>query len=193
LRGDQDYLLGFHASEHPVALQLGGSDPESLAQAAKIGQQFGYDEINLNVGCPSDKVQSGAFGAYLMLQPERVAECYAAMSEAVNVPVTIKCRIGVDDQDENTSLVDFVDNVAAVGCKVFIVHAPKAWLQGLSPKQNRTVPSLNYPLVACLKQERPDLSIPLNGGILTPVIGVGSNLFSFLGLPTLPDPSLSFS
>ena len=167
IHGDRDYLLGFDDSEHPVALQLGGSEPEKLAEAARIGAGVGYDEINLNVGCPSDRVQSGAFGACLMKEPALVAEGVAAMRSAVNVPVTVKCRIGVDDQDPEESLFGFVDMVAAAGCNVFIVHARKAWLQGLSPKENRTIPPLDYDLVRRLKKARPDLTIILNGGIET--------------------------
>lgn len=165
INGDQGYLLGFDQSEHPVALQLGGSDPAKLAAAARIGAEYGYDEINLNVGCPSDRVQSGAFGACLMKSPDLVATCVTAMREAVNIPVTVKCRIGVDDQDPEVSLIEFVDRVADGGCEIFIVHARMAWLEGLSPKENRTIPPLNYGLVARLKRERPNLTIILNGGI----------------------------
>ena len=166
IHGDRDHLLGFDPIEHPVALQLGGSDPALLAQAAKIGVEFGYDEINLNVGCPSDRVQSGAFGACLMREPSLVASCVEAMRMAVDVPVTVKCRIGVDDQDPEESLFGFVDKVSAAGCRLFVVHARKAWLQGLSPKENREVPPLDYGLVEKLKRSRPDLSIILNGGIV---------------------------
>jgi tRNA-dihydrouridine synthase A len=165
IHGDRERLLGFDPVEHPLALQLGGSEPELLAQAARIGADWGYDEINLNVGCPSDRVQAGRFGACLMLEPQRVAECFAAMQAAVAVPVTIKCRIGVDDQDEADSLFGFVETLAAAGCRTFIVHARKAWLQGLSPKENREVPPLNYPLVHRLKRECPELQIAINGGI----------------------------
>jgi|SRR5580693_7766428 tRNA-dihydrouridine synthase A len=165
LHGDRERLLGFDAAQHPVALQLGGSDPAALAAAARIGAEFGYDEINLNVGCPSDRVQNGRFGACLMREPELVARCVAAMGEAVSVPVTVKCRIGVDDQDPETSLFGLVDRCAAVGVGVFIIHARKAWLEGLSPKQNRDVPPLDYPLVHRLKRARPDLTIVLNGGL----------------------------
>lgn len=167
LHGDRDRLLGFDGVEHPLALQLGGSEPGMLAQAARIGADWGYDEINLNVGCPSDRVQAGRFGACLMLEPQRVADCFAAMQAAVAVPVTIKCRIGVDDQDEAASLFGFIEALAAAGCRTFIVHARKAWLQGLSPKENREVPPLNYPLVHRLKRERPELQIAINGGIAT--------------------------
>jgi len=165
LHGDHERLLGFDAVEHPVALQLGGSDPVQLAEAARIGEQFGYDEINLNVGCPSDRVQSGRFGACLMREPELVADCMAAIKEAVSVPATVKCRIGVDDQDPEVSLFATVDACAAVGIDTFIVHARKAWLKGLSPKENRDVPPLDYGLVRRLKRERPHLSISINGGI----------------------------
>ncbi len=165
LHGDRDRLFAFDSSEHPVALQLGGSDPALLAAAARIGAGYGYDEINLNVGCPSDRVQSGAFGACLMKTPALVAECVAAMRAAVALPVTVKCRIGVDDQDPEESLFRFVETVAAAGCVLFIVHARKAWLQGLSPKENREIPPLDYGLVRRLKAARPDLSVILNGGV----------------------------
>ena len=165
IHGDRARLLGFDAVEHPVALQLGGSDPAQLAEAAKIGEAYGYDEINLNVGCPSDRVQSGKFGACLMREPELVADCMAAIKEAVSVPATVKCRIGVDDQDPEISLFATVDASAAVGIDSFIIHARKAWLKGLSPKENRDVPPLDYALVRRLKRERPHLSISINGGI----------------------------
>ncbi len=165
LHGDHQRLLGFDAVEHPVALQLGGSDPVQLAEAARIGEAFGYDEINLNVGCPSDRVQSGRFGACLMREPALVADCMAAIKEAVSVPATVKCRIGVDDQEPQVSLFETVDACAAVGIEVFIIHARMAWLQGLSPKENRDVPPLDYGLVRRLKRERPHLSISINGGI----------------------------
>jgi len=165
LRGDRERLLGFSPEEHPVALQLGGSDPSKLAAAAAIGEAFGYDEINLNVGCPSDRVQEGRFGACLMLEPELVAECVASMQRRVRVPVTVKCRIGVDDQDSEVALHRFVTLVAGAGCATFMVHARKAWLKGLSPKENREVPPLDYDRVSRLKAERPDLEIVLNGGI----------------------------
>jgi tRNA-dihydrouridine synthase A len=167
INGDRDYLLGFDPSEHPVALQLGGSDPEKLAAAAKVGADIGYDEINLNVGCPSDRVQSGAFGACLMKTPELVRDCVAAMRGAVGVPVTVKCRIGVDDQDPQDSLYALVDQVSQAGCHIFIVHARMAWLEGLSPKENRMIPPLDYDLVRRLKQDHPDFTIVLNGGIET--------------------------
>ena len=165
LHGDHQRLLGFDAVEHPVALQLGGSDPVQLAEAARIGAAFGYDEINLNVGCPSDRVQSGRFGACLMREPELVADCMAAISGAVSVPATVKCRIGVDDQDPSVSLFATVDACAALGIEVFVVHARMAWLKGLSPKENRDVPPLDYALVRRLKRERPHLSVSINGGI----------------------------
>ncbi len=165
IHGDHERLLGFDAVEHPVALQLGGSDPDQLAEAARIGEQFGYDEINLNVGCPSDRVQSGRFGACLMREPQLVAECMAAIKNAVSVPATVKCRIGVDDQDPRVSLFETVDACAAVGIDVFIIHARMAWLKGLSPKENRDVPPLDYALVRRLKRERPQLSVSINGGI----------------------------
>jgi len=165
VHGDRQRLLGFDDAEHPVALQLGGSDPQELAQAARIGAEFGYDEINLNVGCPSDRVQSGRFGACLMHEPALVADCFTSMREAVTIPVTIKCRLGVDEQDEYADLQHFIETVAARGCGVFIVHARKAWLKGLSPKENREVPPLNYQRVYQLKRDFPALTILINGGI----------------------------
>jgi len=165
IHGDRERLLGFDPVEHPVALQLGGADPEPLAQAARIGAGVGYDEINLNVGCPSDRVQSGRFGACLMREPQLVAECMAAIKGAVDVPATVKCRIGVDDQDPVVSLFATVDACAAVGIETFTVHARKAWLSGLSPKENRDIPPLDYGLVRRLKRERPHLTICINGGI----------------------------
>lgn len=165
LHGDRARHLDFHAAEHPVALQLGGSEPKDLALCAKIGEDWGYDEINLNVGCPSERVQSGRFGACLMAEPQVVAECVAAMREAVQVPVTVKNRIGIDQQEGYEPLHDFVSQVAAAGCEVFIVHARKAWLQGLSPKQNRDVPPLHYEYVHQLKQDFAHLHISINGGI----------------------------
>jgi tRNA-dihydrouridine synthase A len=165
LYGDRERVLGFDEAEHPVGLQLGGSDPDKLGRAAKIGADFGYDEINLNIGCPSDRVQSGRFGACLMAEPKLVADCVAAMAESSGVPVTVKCRIGIDDQDAEESLDRFIDDVAKVGCSTFIMHARKAWLEGLSPKQNRDVPPLDYDRVYRLKQRRPELEIILNGGI----------------------------
>jgi len=165
LYGDRGRVLGFSEEEHPVGLQLGGSDPKRLAEAAKIGTAYGYDEINLNIGCPSDRVQSGRFGACLMTEPDLVAQCVAAMGEAVDRPITVKCRIGIDDQDAEQSLDAFIDRVAQAGCKTFIVHARKAWLGGLSPKENRDVPPLDHDRVHRLKARRPDLEIVLNGGI----------------------------
>jgi tRNA-dihydrouridine synthase A len=168
LHGDRTRLLGYSPEEHPLALQLGGSDPAELAAAARIGADLGFDEINLNVGCPSDRVQSGRFGACLMKEPELVAEGVAAMIAAVPaaLPVTVKCRLGVDDQDDYEALRGFVDQVAAAGCAVFIVHARKAWLSGLSPRENREVPPLHYAHVYRLKRERPDLCVVINGGIV---------------------------
>ena len=165
LYGNRERVLGFSPEEHPVGLQLGGSDANKLAAAAKIGADYGYDEINLNIGCPSDRVQSGRFGACLMAEPDLVAECVAAMGEAASLPITVKCRIGIDDQDAEESLDRFVDGVAAAGARTFIVHARKAWLKGLSPKENRDVPPLDYDRVARLKARRPELEIVLNGGI----------------------------
>jgi tRNA-dihydrouridine synthase A len=165
LHGNRERVLGFSDEERPVGLQLGGSDPKRLAEAAKIGAAYGYDEINLNIGCPSDRVQSGRFGACLMAEPDVVAECVAAMGEAVEIPVTVKCRIGIDDQDAKASLDRFIDRVAKAGCRTFIVHARKAWLDGLSPKENRDVPPLDYDRVHRLKARRPELEIVLNGGI----------------------------
>ena len=166
LRGDRQRLLGFDPCEHPVALQLGGSDPKALAEAARIGADFGYDEINLNVGCPSDRVQTGRFGACLMREPELVADCMQAIGQAVDVPATVKCRIGVDEQDPEESLGRLVELCTAAGVKTFAVHARKAWLQGLSPKENRDIPPLDYPLVKRLKAAHPALQIVLNGGVL---------------------------
>ena len=165
IHGPRERLLGFAPCEHPVALQIGGSDPEKLAQAAKIGEGFGYDEININIGCPSDRVQSGRFGACLMAEPDLVAQCYDAMAAAVDVPVTVKCRLGIDDQDLSQTLPEFIEKVAAAGCTHFIVHARKAWLKGLSPKENRDVPPLDYGLVQQIKRDFLQLEIVLNGGI----------------------------
>jgi tRNA-dihydrouridine synthase A len=167
LRGDSARLLGFDACEHPVALQLGGSDPQALSASALIGEDFGYDEINLNVGCPSDRVQEGRFGACLMLEQALVAEGVAAMKAAVKIPVTVKCRIGVDEQDPNEALFSFTAAVKAAGADALIVHARKAWLKGLSPRENREVPPLDYALVHRLKAAHQDLEIVLNGGIAT--------------------------
>ena len=165
LHGHRDRLLAFSPEEHPVALQLGGSDPARLAEAAAIGEGYGYDEINLNVGCPSDRVQEGRFGACLMAEPALVARAVAAMQTRVSVPVTVKCRIGIDDQDNEADLERFVTAVADAGCRTFIVHARKAWLQGLSPKENREVPPLDYGRVHRLAAAHPSLEIVLNGGI----------------------------
>src|SRR5580658_8013439 len=163
--GPRERLLGFDTGEHPVALQLGGADPARLAEAARIGADFGYDEINLNCGCPSDRVQSGRFGACLMREPALVAECVAAMVAAVDVPVTVKCRIGVDEQEPREALHAFAEAVKAAGAAALIVHARKAWLEGLSPKDNRTIPPLDYDLVYELKRAHRDWPIILNGGI----------------------------
>jgi len=165
--GDTERLLRFDAVEHPVALQIGGADPDQLARAARIGRDFGYDEINLNVGCPSDRVRSGRFGACLMAEPALVAEGVAAMCEAVDIPVTVKCRIAIDDQDGEASLDRFVGAVAGAGCGTVIVHARKAWLEGLSPDDNRTVPPLDHGRVHRLKRDWPDLTVILNGGVAT--------------------------
>ena len=164
--GKGDYL-GFNTEEHPVAVQLGGSAPSDMAKCAELSQERGYDEVNINVGCPSDRVKNGSFGACLMAQPDVVASCVKAMQSAVDIPVTVKCRIGIDDMDEDEDFARFIDIVADAGCQTFIVHARKAWLQGLSPKENREVPPLNYPRVYNLKKTRPDLSISINGGIKT--------------------------
>ncbi len=167
IHGDRERLLGFDPAEHPVALQLGGSDPEALAEAARIGESVGYDEINLNVGCPSDRVQTGRFGACLMREPSLVAECLAAMRDAVAVPVTVKHRLGVDDQDQDTDLERFVETVATSGVSTLIVHARQALLTGLSPKENRSVPPLNHQRVYRLAAEHPELNVVINGGIET--------------------------
>jgi len=165
IHGDRARLMAFSPQEHPVALQLGGSEPEALAACARIGEEFGYDEINLNAGCPSDRVQDGRFGACLMAEPQRVGDCVAAMKAAVRVPVTVKCRIGIDEQDPEESLDTFTRAVSAAGADAVIVHARKAWLQGLSPRENRDVPPLDYGRVHRLKAAFPDLTIVLNGGI----------------------------
>ena len=167
LHGPRDNLLRFNQEEHPVAVQLGGSDGNDLAQSSKICEDYGYDEINLNVGCPSDRVQSGMFGACLMAKPELVADCVNAMINAVEVPVTVKCRIGIDDMEDYEPFAEFINTVKSAGCRKFIVHARNAWLQGLSPKQNRDVPPLKYDYVYRLKKENPDLDIIVNGGIKT--------------------------
>jgi len=165
--GDAQYLLQHSQGEHPVALQLGGSNPVELAEAAVLAEEAGYDEINLNVGCPSDRVQSGAFGACLMAEPELVAKCVSNMMTSVNLPVTVKCRIGIDDRDSQAELEDFIGTVADAGCGTFIVHARKAILSGLSPKENREIPPLKYNSVFAVKQAFPELSIIINGGIKT--------------------------
>jgi tRNA-dihydrouridine synthase A len=165
LHGDRARLLGFDQSEHPLALQLGGSDPRDLATSAKIGEDFGYDEINLNVGCPSDRVKDGRFGACLMAEPALVAACVEAMKRAVNIPVTVKCRIGIDDQDPELALDTLARGVIAAGSDALIVHARKAWLNGLSPKENRDIPPLDYDRVYRLKQALPEMPVIVNGGI----------------------------
>jgi len=167
IHGDRDRFLAFDPMEHPVALQLGGSEPEDLAFAAREGAQRGYDEVNLNLGCPSDRVQRGRFGACLMTEPNLVADGVAAMIGAVDVPITVKTRIGVDEVDSYEALVAFVEKIAAAGCRSFTIHARKAWLSGLSPKENREVPPLRYDVVYALKRDFPDLEIILNGGVLT--------------------------
>ena len=193
LHGDRRKLLEFSPDEHPVALQLGGSEPVTLAQAARIGADFGYDEINLNVGCPSDRVQSGRFGACLMREPALVAECMAAMTAAVRIPVTLKCRIGVDEQNPEESLFALVDACTAAGVRHVAVHARKAWLKGLSPKENRDVPPLDYALVYRLKAERPGLEVVLNGGVpdLDAALGHLAHLDGvMLGRAAYHDPGL---
>jgi tRNA-dihydrouridine synthase A len=165
IHGDRQRLLGFDGSEHPVALQLGGSDPRDLAVAAKIGEDFGYDEINLNVGCPSDRVKDGRFGACLMAEPALVADGVDAMKRAVKIPVTVKCRIGIDDQDPEVALDTLARGVVAAGCDALVVHARKAWLNGLSPKENRDIPPLDYDRVYRLKDAMPDVPVVINGGI----------------------------
>lgn len=182
IHGNRDYLIGFDPAEQPVALQLGGSDPANLVKAARIAAGYGYAEINLNVGCPSDRVQAGRFGACLMQEPELVADCVKAMQDAVDVPVTVKSRIGVDDQDPELALFAFVETVAAAGVTSFTVHARKAWLKGLSPKENRTIPPLDYDLVRRLKRERPELEVILNGGLedLDHGLAEGSELDGFM-------------
>ena len=167
IHGARERLIGFSRVEHPLVLQLGGSEPRKLAEAARIAEDFGYDEVNLNCGCPSERVQSGAFGACLMAEPDLVAECVSAMAAVVSIPVTVKNRIAIDDMPARETLFSFIDKVSAAGCSVFTVHARKAWLKGLSPKENREVPPLDYSLVAELKAARPELTIVLNGGIST--------------------------
>lgn len=165
IRGDRARLLGHSVQERPLALQLGGSEPTMLAAAADMAEAGGYCEVNLNVGCPSDRVQSGRFGACLMREPQLVADCVAAMRSKVSVPVTVKCRIGVDDQRAEDALYTLVDACVEAGCSVFVVHARKAWLEGLSPRENREIPPLDYPLVRALKRDRPSLTVVLNGGL----------------------------
>lgn len=167
LHGDIDRHLRFNAQEHPLALQLGGSDPHDLTACARLAEDYGYDEVNINVGCPSERVQKGAFGACLMAEPELIGECVNAMQAAVNIPVTVKNRIGIDDQDDYEGLHRFISTVAQAGCKTFIIHARKAWLKGLSPKENREIPPLRYELVYQIKQEFPQLEILINGGTTT--------------------------
>lgn len=165
IHGDRGRLLDYHASEHPLAVQLGGSEPGDLAQCARWAQEWGYDEVNLNIGCPSDRVQSGRFGACLMLEPERVADCVRAMREVVAIPVTVKCRTGVDERDSYADLVRFIDPLVEAGLERIIIHARKAWLQGLSPKQNRELPPLHYERVYRVKSDYPQLQVHINGGI----------------------------
>ena len=167
LYGDPARQLRFNSQEHPVALQLGGSEPQELAQCARIAQDYGYDEINLNVGCPSERVQKGAFGACLMAEPQLIAECVSAMQAAVAIPITVKNRVGIDDQEDYADLHHFIDTVSQAGCQTFIIHARKAWLKGLSPKENREIPPLRYDLVYQIKQAFPTLEIIINGGITT--------------------------
>jgi tRNA-dihydrouridine synthase A len=167
LNGNTSKLLEYDQEEHPLAIQLGGSDPVSLAEASVISEEFGYKEINLNIGCPSTKVQKGKFGAVLMKEPGLVSKCISAMKKSVNIPVTVKCRIGVDDMDEDTYLDKFIKEVSFAGCETFIIHARKAWLKGLSPKDNREIPPLNYQRVYKLKDAFPDLNFIINGGIKT--------------------------
>lgn len=167
IHGDRERFLRYHPAEHPLALQLGGSDPKDLASCSKMAQDWGYDEVNLNCGCPSDRVQNGMIGAILMGRPQLVADCIKAMQDAVNIDVTVKHRIGIDDMEDYPGLCDFVETVANTGCKTFIVHARKAWLQGLSPKENREIPPLQYGMVHQLKQDYPELEIIINGGITT--------------------------
>ena len=165
LKGDAEKLLNHHTDEHPLVLQLGGSDPSALSEASSISEKFGYSEVNLNVGCPSSKVQKGRFGAVLMKEPKLVAKCISQMKEATTLPVTVKCRIGVDDMDQNIHLDNFINEVSSAGCNTFIIHARKAWLKGLSPKDNREIPPLNYERVYKLKNTFPDLQFIINGGI----------------------------
>ena len=165
IHGDRERFLGHADAEHPLGLQLGGSDPADMARCAVIGQAAGFDEININVGCPSDRVQAGRFGACLMLEPDLVASCFSAMKAQVSIPVTVKCRLGVDEKDQFDDLIEFVDTVAGAGCSVFFVHARKAWLSGLSPRENREIPPLQYERVYALKERYPELTVVINGGI----------------------------
>ena len=167
IHGDQRRLLAFSPQENPIALQLGGAEPDRLAEATRFAAAYGYDEVNLNVGCPSDRVQTGRFGACLMKEPERVRDCLEAMAAASHVPVTVKCRIGIDDMDDDEGLSNFVEIIKQAGIKTFIIHARKAWLNGLSPKENREIPPLNYPRVYQLKANEPQLTIIINGGVET--------------------------
>lgn len=181
IHGDRNRLIGFSEDEHPIVLQLGGNEPDKMTEAARIAEAFGYDEVNINCGCPSDRVQSGAFGACLMRQPKTVAACVRAMRDAVSIPITVKCRIAIDDDPARETLFTFVDTIADAGCSVFTVHARKAWLKGLSPKENRDIPPLDYELVQTLKNERPKLQIILNGGIKT-LDACGQHLKAFDGV-----------
>ena len=165
IHGDRERFLGHADAEHPLGLQLGGSDPADMARCAVIGQAAGFDEININVGCPSDRVQAGRFGACLMLEPDLVASCFSAMQAQVSIPVTVKCRLGVDEKDQFDDLIEFVETVAGAGCSVFFVHARKAWLSGLSPRENREIPPLQYERVYALKERYPELTVVINGGI----------------------------
>jgi tRNA-dihydrouridine synthase A len=193
IHGPRERLLGFSEAEHPIAVQLGGSDPKDLAEAARIAEGFGYDEVNLNVGCPSDRVQDGRFGACLMREPALVGECVAAMKAAVAIPVTVKCRLGVDDQDTGPALDDMAHAVFAAGADALIVHARKAWLQGLSPKENRDIPPLDYSRVYALKRAWPDKPIAINGGV-TDVAQAKAHLAhvdgAMLGRAAYQDPAI---
>ncbi|MEO0450557.1 MAG: tRNA dihydrouridine(20/20a) synthase DusA [Pseudomonadota bacterium] len=181
IHGDRARLIGFSEVEHPIVLQLGGNEPDKMAEAARVAEAFGYDEVNINCGCPSDRVQSGAFGACLMREPQTVAACVRAMRAAVSIPVTVKCRIAIDEDPPRQTLFNFVDTIAETGCSVFTVHARKAWLKGLSPKENREIPPLDYELIKELKSERPGLTIILNGGI-TSLEACADHLRSFDGV-----------
>lgn len=181
LNGDRDRYLNFSTEEHPVALQLGGSDPVSLTECAKIGEDYGYDMINLNCGCPSDRVQKGRFGACLMAEPNLVADCISSMKNAVTIPITLKCRIGIDDSEEYVFLEEFIKTVSAAGCDTFIIHARNAWLKGLSPKENREIPPLRYDIAAQIKENFPHLTVILNGG-LTDVEAIQTILPKFDGV-----------